>query len=520
MKQIYYRKIRIFVSLLFFVMTSLLFLELSGSFVQLFSDEILFFQFIPSFLSFFHLVSISAIGFIIVIIITLLWGRVYCSSICPLGVLIDLISFFKRKIQKIRKQKKERYKFKNPHNYLRYSILAIVVIMFLAGSTFGIVILDPYSNFGRIITNFVRPVFIEINNFAVLILEMFDNYSLVPYKHGLFSVSTIVFPILFLTLIFYLTIKSGRLYCNTICPIGSLLGIISKFTFFKIKIDENSCIECGKCETVCKANCINSDTKEIDFTRCVSCFNCFESCPTGGLKYLAPLKINSNSSKRNFFISVGLLSLSLFKKTSAQAKEIFVYKENTIPEKRELPITPPGSKGIEHFLSNCTACTLCVSACPTHVLQPTLFEYGIEGFLMPHLLNTAGFCNYECTICGDICPNEAIVPVEKEEKKLIQIGKAEFIKDNCVVHTQKTDCGACAEHCPTQAVKMVFSPELNLRIPEVDIKICIGCGACEFACPTKPYKAIYVVGNFVHQLAEKPNQEKLEHPVSEEDFPF
>jgi ferredoxin len=138
---------------------------------------------------------------------------------------------------------------------------------------------------------------------------------------------------------------------------------------------------------------------------------------------------------------------------------------------------------------------------------------------MPHMSNKIGFCNFECTICGDVCPNDAILPLKNENKKITQIGKVKFIKENCVVYTQKTDCGACAEHCPTKAVKMELDAELNLRVPIITEELCVGCGACEHACPTKPFKSIYVDGNPVHQIAEKPKDEKLEI-IEEEDFPF
>jgi ferredoxin len=131
------------------------------------------------------------------------------------------------------------------------------------------------------------------------------------------------------------------------------------------------------------------------------------------------------------------------------------------------------------------------------------------------------FCNYDCVICSDVCPTGAILTQETETKRLIQIGKAKFVKDNCVVYSQKTDCGACAEHCPTKAVKMEIDPEVNLKAPVLDEEICIGCGACEHACPTKPYKSIYVEGNSVHQIAKKPKTEKLEEKIDlKEEFPF
>ena len=194
-------------------------------------------------------------------------------------------------------------------------------------------------------------------------------------------------------------------------------------------------------------------------------------------------------------------------------------KLSTIPDKKEFPVCPPGSTGIEMFNDKCTACNLCVNACPSDVLQSAFLEYGLQGFMQPHMDYLSGFCNYECTRCMEVCPTGAILPESLEKKKLIQMGVAHFEKDNCIVKIEKTDCGACSEHCPTKAVHMVPF-EGSLVIPETTDEICIGCGACEFACPTTPYKAIYVDGNSLHKLAEKPKEEKLKPVNIEEDFPF
>jgi ferredoxin len=167
----------------------------------------------------------------------------------------------------------------------------------------------------------------------------------------------------------------------------------------------------------------------------------------------------------------------------------------------------------------CTACHLCVSACPTQVLQPTYFLYGLTGFLQPRMDFITSFCNFECILCGEVCPTGAILPLIKEEKKLVQLGKSNFVKENCIVNTKNTACGACSEHCPTKAVNMVPFKD-KLTIPEVNNKICVGCGACEYACPTDP-KSIYVEGNPVHLVAEKPKEVKIEEKIDyKEEFPF
>ena len=175
---------------------------------------------------------------------------------------------------------------------------------------------------------------------------------------------------------------------------------------------------------------------------------------------------------------------------------------------------------MDKFNNNCTACHLCVTACPTKVLQPSILEFGIFNIFQPFMDYKTSYCNYDCVVCGEVCPTSAIFPVTGVQKKNIQSGKAIFVKENCIVETENTACGACSEHCPTKAVMMV-DYKGKLKIPEVTNKYCVGCGACEYACPTKPYKAIYVDGNFVHQKSEIRPTEKLDQKIDyKEEFPF
>jgi ferredoxin-type protein NapF len=334
-------------------------------------------------------------------------------------------------------------------------------------------------------------------------------------------------PAAFLIIVFVLSFFSGRLFCNTVCPVGSLLGLLSRYSLLKIKIDEKNCIGCNLCERNCKSGCIDKKNKTVDFSRCVTCYNCFTVCPSEGITYkLSFTKAKKelekpdvvDSAKRQFLVSVAVFLVGSSKLVSAQGK-IVSKKLSKISIFRKHPVTPPGSISLEHFTSNCTACHLCVSSCPTQVLQPSFLEYGALGMLQPRMDYITSFCNYECVICSEVCPNGAILPVKLDKKKLTQLGKATFIKDNCIVYTEKTDCGACSEHCPTKAVIMV--PYGDVRAPEVHDEYCIGCGACEYACPVKPYKAIYVEANTVHQAAQKKVEQKIEKKVNyKEDFPF
>lgn len=514
------KKVRVFVSLLFFGLTALLFIDFTGSLSAALFNSVTYMEFVPSLLKFINLLAFTSVGFVIILLLTFFSGRVYCSSVCPMGTLQDIISYISRRINK-----RKKYKFAKPWNKLRYSILIISALLLLFGFIGAVSILDPYSNFGRIIAQFVKPVAVFLNNIAAFVLEKLKLYWVYPAELRGFRITSLILPTIFLGLAGWLAYTRGRLYCNTVCPVGALLGFLSKYSIFKIEIDLAACENCGSCGTVCKSQCIDVKNKTVDFTRCVSCFNCFDVCPTLGLKYTNSYKKKPNAltaeeenDRRKFLLSTSAYLLGYAGVSYGQNK-VKVYTLNTVPVFKKYAVSPPGSKSIERFNGICTACNLCVSACPTQVLQPSFLEYGLTGIFQPHFDNSAGYCNFDCTICGEVCPTGAILPLKREEKKLVQVGRAKFIKEDCVVETQKTDCGACSEHCPTKAVHMI--PYNNLFLPEVREEYCVGCGACEHACPTVPYKAIYVEGNPVHKTAEKPKEEKIEKKIDlKEDFPF
>jgi len=525
MRQLLYLKnIRKVISIFSFIAISFVFIAppqwLSVGYVTV----VTWLQFIPSAIQFTDVLKISAAGFIAVFIITFFGGRLYCSVICPLGTLQDIFSWLARRIKR-----KEHLRFSKAHSLFRYSSLAIILILLGAGSITGVLLLDPYSNFGRIMASLIRPVMVFGGNITAGLLESFDVFALPRIAYKDFHFGTLIFSALFLLLLIIMSVKRGRLFCNTLCPVGTLLGVLSKVSFLRIRLDESKCNSCGKCSKNCKSQCIDVAKKQVDYSRCVTCFNCLDVCPSVGVSYTAKfakkagidqintLEINAGARRRTL---KAILVISAFSGLKAYATRV-TGGENptTIPEARTRVSTPPGSENNNHFNARCTACQLCVTSCPTQVLQPSLIEYGIEGFMQPYMNYHAGFCNYECTFCGEACPTGAIQSLKPDEKKLKRVGLAKFIEKNCVVYTDKTDCGACSEHCPTKAVNMV-PYEGKLAIPRVDEKICIGCGACEFACPTRPYRAIFVEGIAQHEIADKPLQDKIIFKNTSEDFPF
>ncbi len=534
---------RVIISLFFLIVAALIFIDFREVFSESFISGFLSLQFGPSVIRFIHIAGITLFGFIFILLITLLFGRVYCSTICPLGIFQDVVSWISKKVRR----RMRPYRYALPKNLLRYSLLGLTIIFLLFGSILLMNLLDPYSNFGRFVTYFVRPVAAWINNTLAGTLSSMGVYTLYRVSFPSIQWEIMVFPALMLGLVIWLSYRYGRLYCNTVCPVGTLLGFLSKFSIFRIAIENSGCTNCARCERICKSSCIDFKTNEIDFSRCVGCMNCLNICPENAIKYYfkgrpVPVAVTESepveqsgapdNTKRSFLIvmAASLLGFNKFVSAAEQqgrrlrrrknngSNEVQMSRPSTIPENRQYPVSPPGSVSIEKFNKACTACGVCVTKCPGNVLQPSFLEYGLAGFMQPRMDYLSGFCNFDCTTCGEICPTGAIKPLTIEKKHVAQVGVAVFIMENCVVFIDHTDCGACSEHCPTKAVDMVpFTG--GVTIPEVTENICIGCGACEYACPTEPYKAIYVEGNPVHVEADRPEHEELERPDTEE-FPF
>ncbi|MBE0570071.1 MAG: 4Fe-4S dicluster domain-containing protein [Ignavibacteriaceae bacterium] len=515
------KKIRVYVALLFFFVTIILFLDIIHLIPAKITPYLLYFQFVPSAVKFFNQYSLLATGFLIVLILTLLFGRIYCSSVCPLGTLQDFISRIALTFNK-----SKYFQMLRDFRLFKYSILIVTTASIFSGSMILLNLLDPFSLAGKIFSNIFRFLLIPVNNVASLTLEQFNIYRVYPIEVKALSWIAITFSSIVLLIIGIMSFTKGRLFCNTVCPVGTLLGLTSRLSFFKIKIEETDCSGCGVCETVCKAGCIDNENKNIDFERCVSCFNCFTVCPSNGIVYQRS-RINFSKAgakqvdadKRKFFtrLFIGIVGLSEFLR--AQVK-VIPKKDSTIPVIKKVYPSLPGSGGVEHFYSSCTACHLCVAACPTHVLQPSFLEHGAFNILQPYLDNSAAYCTFECIRCTEVCPTGALLPLTVEQKTKVQIGKTTFVKENCVVETEGTECGACSEHCPTKAVIMVPYKN-NIKIPEVRNDYCVGCGACEYACPTRPFKAIYVEGNPLHLIAKEAPEERFEQEVDyKEEFPF
>ncbi len=503
------RKIRIVLSVVLFVLITFFFLDFAEILPPQF-HALTKIQFIPALLA-------LEIGIIIaLIVLTLLFGRVYCSSICPLGIYQDIINWFSKITQK-----KKRFHYLQPLTILRWSVVAVTLVAFLAGFNFLVGLLDPYSAYGRISVHIFKPAYLAGNNLLESIFTRFDNHTF--YRMGIYalSISSLIIALITVATVSVLAWVNGRIYCNSICPVGTVLGFLSKFSLLKIRIDESTCNSCGSCGRKCKASCIDTKLHKIDYSRCINCFDCIEVCSQDSISFSYSIANNKTSnktvdtSKRRFMMAVGVTTLAAGKLIADKNLNLL---ETANKAERKVPISPPGSLSHKNLLNKCTSCHLCVSKCPSGIIKPSFFEYGIAGMMQPMLYFDKGFCNYDCTICSEVCPTGAISHIDMNTKHQTQTGQVQFILENCIVYTDETHCGACSEHCPTQAVSMV--PYKNgLTIPQTDISICVGCGGCEFICPAKPYKAIYVEGIDKHEKLTIEKEEKDESVVVD-DFGF
>ena len=493
------RRIRLIVALVFFILITLLFLDFTGTLHGWFG-WLAKIQFLPAVLA-------LNVGVILLwVVLTLVFGRVYCSVICPLGVFQDVVSWFSGR----RKKKKYRFSYSPAVSWLRYGVLGVFIIAMIAGIGSVVALLAPYSSYGRIVSNLFAPVYQWGNNVLAYFAERSDSYAFYETSVWLKSLPTFIIAAGTFVVLVVLAWRNGRTYCNTICPVGTVLGFFSRYSLFRPEIDAEKCTNCSLCSRKCKAACINYKDHRIDYSRCVTCMDCIDSCKHGAISYkyrFGKKEIketsetgNTNNARRSFLTGMGLVLVSSAVK--AQEKKVdgglAVILDKKVPA-RTTPLVPPGAKGLRNMRTHCTGCQLCVSVCPNQVLRPST---KLETLMQPEMSYERGYCRPECTKCSEVCPAGAILKLTPADKSATQIGHAVWVEKNCVPLRDKVACGNCARHCPTGAITMVPSDADDadsLKIPVVNVERCIGCGACENLCPARPFSAIYVEGHEQHR---------------------
>ena len=500
------RKIRIILAAVMFIGITLFFLDFTETMHSWFS-------WMPKLQFLEAVLALNVLVIVLLVVLTLIFGRMYCSVICPLGVMQDIIGWLGKKA------KKNRYSFSKELKWLRYPVLVLYVVALVAGIGVFVQLLAPYAAFGRIATNLLQPAYIAGNNVLAAAAEASDSYLFYHQDLWLRSLPSLIIAAITLVVLFVLAWRNGRTWCNTICPVGTVLSFFSRFSWLKIHFDTEKCRNCSMCSKNCKAACIDYKNHTVDYSRCVVCGNCIESCKFGALRYKpyrtkgtstegTVLAVSSHdteepspNSRRAFLIGTALVSTAVM----AQKKEkmldggLAAIADRVIPE-RQTPLTPPGSLSADHMAKHCTGCQLCISECPNQVLRPST---DLMTLMQPVMSYERGYCRPECTRCSEVCPAGAIKPVTPIEKSSIQIGHAVWIKQNCVAINDDVPCGNCERHCPTGAIEMVpLDPDDgdSPMVPAINEAVCIGCGACENLCPGKDgHTAIMVEGHEVHK---------------------
>ncbi len=435
---------------------------------------------------------------LILVLLTAILGRVFCGWLCPLGTLNNIAGA----LRKHRKYLQKEGLFKLKYFILIFIIASSLLTAQLAG------IFDPlsllirslsisiYPAFNYTLTSFFDtvydsriPLIVSISEGAYSFLKKTILLFQQSYYQQGFFIGAIFLLILGINLV------EHRFWCRYLCPLGALLGILSRYSILKRTVSEG-CNSCGTCATVCQGNALPDKKDEWRSSECMYCWNCDDICPQNAVSFGFSLK------KKTSALNLGRRKVVL--STLSAVVTVPLLRQNPLNKEgyfNPLLIRPPGALPEGDFLKRCVRCGECMKVCLTNGLQPTLLEAGLEGIWTPILIPKIGYCEYRCTLCGQVCPTGAIKRLNIEQKTKVKIGLAMLDKGRCLPYAHKTQCIVCEEVCPTPKKAIWFEKhivkdrdgkEIIVQQPQVDLDLCIGCGICETKCPVIDKPAIYV----------------------------
>lgn len=444
---------------------------------------------------------------------TFLFGRWFCGWVCPFG---SLHHFFSSLRGGRAKEKIESGGF-HPWQKAKYFLLVAFLAAALVGSNV-VGWLDPFSFFLRSLSTAVYPALNKslvavfswiyeadpgVGRFRLtLVTEPAYGFlrkhflaATQPYYWG----STLI-GVLFVTAV-ALNFWRPRFWCRFLCPLGALLGVVGKNPLVRLKKNQDQCDHCRLCLARCQGGASPSSTLEWKPSECFYCWNCAPDCPSEAISFrvgisgfVHPPKEEQLDLGRRAVVGAGLAGLGakmLFSISPQASKRAF----------NPALIRPPGSLAEDEFLARCIRCGECMKVCPTSAIHPAVGEGGVEGLWTPLLKMQLGYCDYECTLCSQVCPTHAIRRIEISAKQKIKIGLAYIDRNRCLPWAYAKTCIVCEEHCPTPKkaiwleeveVRNIQGETLTVKQPRVDADLCIGCGICETKCPVKAPAAVRV----------------------------
>ena len=422
--------------------------------------------------------------------LTLVLGRVWCGWLCPLGTLLDWLRF---------PGAKRRAKQVSLHWRLVKNILLLVILAMALFGSLSLLIFDPITLLTRAMTTVILPVFnytittiehvlypLPVLSSGVDWLESNVRGTVLPVNQRAFAYNALIAVLFFGVLA--LNLFADRFWCRYLCPLGAMLGLLSKVALFRPIVRSSTCISCAKCARVCPVEAIDSEPDyEIAAAECTVCLDCLAACPQNGMAFAVEKPAawtQTDPTRRQVLASLGAGAVSVaILQTGLGAKH---------PDPHLL--RPPGVESEDEFLSKCIRCSQCIAVCPTSGLQPALAEAGLEGFWTPHLVPRVGYCDYGCNACGQICPTQAIPALDLDAKRQMIIGLAAVDQSRCLPWAYDTPCIVCEEMCPVADKAIKLQEDGDLQKPVIIADLCIGCGICEHHCPMEGEAAIRVYG--------------------------
>jgi len=434
---------------------------------------------------------------IFLLLSSFLLGRWFCGWACPMGTLLDCARPFLSRKAGVAPAALPK---------LRYILLVIILV----GAFFGLPLvgfLDPFAILVRGLSMAVYPAFgMAVETFFNLTynhgpawlnhltepLYQVLRISVLPFDQKVFALS--IPAAAMLISLFLLDLLHRRFFCRYVCPLGALLGLAARFAPWMIHNRKPSCTACGQCSDLCRMGAIDQQG-QVNGERCILCMDCVTGCHarqfTFGRTHRNPVPVAEGLSRRAFIgTTAGGIALPFL----FAVRPLKLYPEPRL-------IRPPGTLPEEQFLGRCVRCGECMQVCINNALHPALLEAGFEGLFTPRLIPRIGYCEYQCTLCGQVCPTGAIRRLSPSRKQEIAIGRAYLDRNRCLPYAKGVPCIVCEEHCPTPEKAIRFrevttineiGQEVRVKQPYVVESLCIGCGICENKCPLPGRSAILV----------------------------